>query len=52
MIVHLLDTQMKGLSESHARRPYIHRAQVNKKSKGPRILEVFRADKVTLIDVR
>ena len=43
---------MEGLSESHARRPYIHSTRANKKSKGPCILGVFIADKVTLIDVR
>ena len=43
---------MKRLPESHARRPYVHRNRANNKSKGPHILGVSRADKVTLIDVR
>ena len=43
---------MEGLPESHVRRPHIHRNRANKKSKGPHILGVSRADKVTLIDVR
>ena len=43
---------MEGLPEYHARRPYVHRTQANKKSKGPRILGVSRANKITSIDVR
>jgi hypothetical protein len=43
---------MEGLPESHARRPYVHRTRAPKKSKGPRILGVSRADKVTLTAVR
>ena len=43
---------MEGLPESHARRPYVHATRAIKKSKGPCILGVSRADKFALIDVR
>ena len=43
---------MEGLPEFYVRRLYVHKTWVYKKSKGLRILEVLRADKVTLIDVR
>ena len=43
---------IEGLPESHACRPYVHRTRANKKSKGPRIVGVSRADKITLINVR
>ena len=39
---------MEGLPESHARRPYVHRTRPNRNPKGPRILGVSRANKVTL----
>ena len=42
---------IEGLPESHARCPYVHRIRANKKSKGPRILGVSRANTVTLIDI-
>lgn len=42
---------MKGLLESHTRRPYVHRSQANKNSKGLHILGVSIADKINLIIV-